>query len=221
MFRPLILADVVDEPDYAALGWSKPFEELTREDYLTFCGAGEANGVGGFDLDPDKDVNMIGWTAACMGHLPMLRYCVETMGASPSHVNDKGVSILMATCRFGYSKALRWLCERNVQLGDRSPIDYRSASLGLSPMCDAAKNGHPNCIQTLLDFGAYVDPPRKNGKTPLHEAAEKGHCECVRLLLAAGADKSKVDNDGKTPEDLAAEHNPVREAVLAVLREAA
>ena len=114
---------------------------------------------------------------------------------------------------------MRYLCERCVRDDNRAEIDYVSAGLGLSAMCDAAKMGHAMCITTLIEFNAKVDPRRKNGKTPLHEAAANGHTECVRLLIAAGADVAAVDNAGKTPADLATESMPVREGVLAVLRE--
>ena len=35
--KPMQLADTVDEIDYVERGWSKPFDELTKEDYETFC----------------------------------------------------------------------------------------------------------------------------------------------------------------------------------------
>ena len=55
--RPLILAETVDEPDFVAEGWSKEYEKLGPEDYETFCRGG--NGLqGGYDSDPERDVNM-------------------------------------------------------------------------------------------------------------------------------------------------------------------
>ena len=216
--RPLILAETVDEPDFVAEGWSKEYEKLGPEDYETFCRGG--NGFqGGYDSDPERDVNMMGWNAAMMGHLPMLMYCIERLHVSPSFKNAYGMSMLMMTGRFGHSRCMRYLCERCVRDDNRAEIDYVSAGLGLSAMCDAAKCGHASCITTLIEFDAQVDPRRKNGKTPLHEAAANGHTECVRLLVEAGADVAAVDNAGKTPADLAAESMPVREGVLAVLRE--
>ena len=180
-----------------------------------------------------------------MGHLPMLRYAVEKLGANPAHVNTYGMCPLQMACRFGNERCLRFLATRL----DSSQINYQSGGLGISPLSDAAKCaallasfraasarslcpscplgaepactyrrcGHPKCVSAMLELGAHVDPRRKNGKTPLHEAAEHGFVECVRILCAAGADRAAVDNAGKTAADYAAESMPVHEAVLAVL----
>ena len=148
-----------------------------------------------------------------MGHLPMLRYTCEILGADPAFKNAFGMSCLLMTARFGHERCLRYLCE----VLPREEVDFVSPGLGLSAICDAAKCGHPKCIETLIEFGAFVDPRRKNGKTPLHEAAAAGYSECVRVLCAAGADIDAVDNDGKTPHKLAAAAMPVRHEVLEVL----
>ena len=56
--KNLILADSLDEPDFVAEGWSKPFEELTQADYEAFCTTGY-QGYGGFDSDPQGDLDMM------------------------------------------------------------------------------------------------------------------------------------------------------------------
>ena len=240
--KATILAETVEEPDFVELGWTRPFEELSRTDYETFCRGG--NGLqGGYDSEPESNLPMMAWNSAMMGHLPMLRYTcatssprshdlrldrtclpllltrraplrrIETLGAEPAFKNAFGMSCLLMTARFGHERCLRYLCER-LPLEE---IDFVSAGLGLSAICDAAKCGHPKCIATLIEFGAFVDPRRKNGKTPLHEAAAAGYVECARVLCTAGADVDAADNDGKTPSDLAAAAMPVRHEVLEVL----
>ena len=219
--KPTILADEAEEPDFVARGWSPPFEQLTRADYVAYChdglGPPGSSRQGGYDSEPTADLEMMSWNAAMMGHLPMLRYCIEREGADPTFKNAFGMSQLMMSGRFGHASCLRYLCERLVQTGHPQEIDYTSAGLGLSALGDAAKCGHAKCIQVLLHFRAAVDPRRKNGKTPLHEAAAAGYAECVRLLVDAGADTGAVDDDGKTPRDLAAESMPVRRTVLEIL----
>ena len=42
-------------------------------------------------------------------------------------------------------------------------------------------------IEVLLEHGADVDRPDKQGVTAVQTAAESGHHECLRLLLEAGA----------------------------------
>lgn len=56
--KPLILARSLDEPDFVTEGWSKPFEELTQEDYEAFCTSGY-QGHGGYDSDPQRDLDMM------------------------------------------------------------------------------------------------------------------------------------------------------------------
>ena len=141
----------------------------------------------------------------------------SSVGVSPTFKNAFGMSMLMMCGRFGHARCMRYLCEHLVAHGQRDEIDYVSGGLGLSAIGDAAKGGHADCIRCLIEFGAFVDPKRKNGKRPLHEAAANGHTECVRLLVEAGADVEARDNEGKTPAEHAAESMPVRHAVLEVL----
>ena len=53
---------------------------------------------------------------------------------------------------------------------------------------EAARHGHAEVIKLLLEHGADVDRPDKQGVTAVQTAAENGHHECLRLLLEAGAD---------------------------------
>jgi hypothetical protein len=214
--KPLMLAESMEEPDFVAEGWSKSAAEITRSDYEAFCRGGNGR-QGGYDSHPDRDANMMGWNSSMMGHLPMLQYCVETLCVSPTFKNAFGMSMLMMCGRFGHAECMRYLCEHLAMHEQHAEIDYVSGGLGLSAMGDAAKGGHAECMRCLIEFGAFVNPVRKNGKLPLHEAAANGHTECVRLLVEAGADVESKDNEGKTAADLAAESMPVRHAVLEVL----
>ena len=166
--KPLVLAETTEEPDFVAEGWSAPAAEITRDDYEAFCGRGNGR-QGGYDSHPERDMRMMGWNCAMMGHLPMLKYCVENLGVSPTFKNAFGMSMLMMCGRFGHARCMRYLCEHLVAHDQREEIDYVSGGLGLSAIGDAAKGGHADCIRCLVEFGAFVDPKRKNGKTPLHE----------------------------------------------------
>jgi ankyrin repeat protein len=44
----------------------------------------------------------------------------------------------------------------------------------------------------LLDRGAFVDLPKRDGATALHIAAEKGHASIGLLLITHGAKVNKV-----------------------------
>ena len=73
-------------------------------------------------------------------------------------------------------------------------------------MFAAARNGHTEVVEYLLDHGALVDAKGVFGATGLHWAAINGHRETVELLIARGANLTIRDErfDG-TPESWANE----------------
>ena len=84
---------------------------------------------------------------------------------------------------------------------DVNDIDVNDHSaLFLSSM-----NGHADCVEALLEHGAFVDHRQKlNGHTSLHAAAENGHKDVVKALLEHGADVSLLATDsGRTALELA------------------
>lgn len=63
----------------------------------------------------------------------------------------------------------------------------------------AAKNGHHDVVEVLLEKDADLNAAlNKDGTTALHEAAYGGHEAVVRLLLEKGADPNAKDNYGQT-----------------------
>lgn len=54
---------------------------------------------------------------------------------------------------------------------------------GLTPLHCAARSGHDQTVDILLERGASVAAKTKNSLTPLHMAAQGDHVDCVRLLL--------------------------------------
>lgn len=73
-------------------------------------------------------------------------------------------------------------------------------------MYGAARNGHTELVEYLLDQGATVDLRKVLGGTALHWAAINGHRGTVELLVSRGASLTIRDErfDG-TPEDWANE----------------
>ena len=65
----------------------------------------------------------------------------------------------------------------------------------------AARNGHYKACEILLENGAEVDTPDKNGSTPLHAASYHGHEDIIKLLISYGANISKRNDLGETPSD--------------------
>jgi ankyrin repeat protein len=63
----------------------------------------------------------------------------------------------------------------------------------------AARRGHVERVQQLLQMGVSARAADEYGVTPLHEAARNGHTKVVAVLLAAGADPNARSRDGQTP----------------------
>jgi ankyrin repeat protein len=76
---------------------------------------------------------------------------------------------------------------------------------GYSPLHVAAENGLSWLGEILLDHGAKIDAPNKDGATPLILAVQWQHRDFTAMLLRRGADTSITDGEGKTAPDYAAE----------------
>ena len=58
----------------------------------------------------------------------------------------------------------------------------------MTPMYDAATQGHVDYIRVLAELGANVRQATRNGTTPIIIAAQQGHVDCIRVLAELGAD---------------------------------
>jgi ankyrin repeat protein len=58
------------------------------------------------------------------------------------------------------------------------------------PKYYAARNGHIECLQMLID--AHADVNHAGALTPLMIAAARGNGECLRALINAGANVNAV-----------------------------
>jgi len=63
---------------------------------------------------------------------------------------------------------------------------------GLTPLHCAARSGHDQVVDHLLDREAPVMAKTKNGLSPLHMAIQGDHSDCARLLLLRHADINDV-----------------------------
>ncbi|XP_077071615.1 ankyrin repeat and SOCS box protein 18 isoform X2 [Siphateles boraxobius] len=66
-----------------------------------------------------------------------------------------------------------------------------------SPLCIAAAQGFPECLQYLLEHGAHPNL-LAGGKAALHEACVNANTECVELLLEHGANPNQITEEGLT-----------------------
>mmetsp|Transcript_33111 Transcript_33111/g.60905 ORF Transcript_33111/g.60905 Transcript_33111/m.60905 type:complete len:195 (+) Transcript_33111:88-672(+) len=86
---------------------------------------------------------------------------------------------------------------------------------GLTPLMQAARNGHSKCAQLLLEANANVNAMDEDGLCPLHFAARTAELEVARALLDGGADPSATDDAGKTamnhlPEEVVSQPSEIK-----------
>uniref|UniRef100_UPI003AACCFB2 ankyrin-2b n=1 Tax=Centroberyx gerrardi TaxID=166262 RepID=UPI003AACCFB2 len=78
---------------------------------------------------------------------------------------------------------------------------------GLNALHLAAKEGHVDLVQELLERGSAVDSATKKGNTALHIASLAGQAEVVKILVKRGADINSQSQNGFTPLYMAAQEN--------------
>src|SRR5947209_14220109 len=81
------------------------------------------------------------------------------------------------------------------------PLHYAADGFVSGPAWDAGRQ--VKTIRRLLDAGAHVNAPDKNGATPLHRAVRTRCSAAVRCLLEAGGDPTLKNKPGSTPFHLA------------------
>lgn len=88
---------------------------------------------------------------------------------------------------------------------------------GASPLYYAARHGHKDLVQGLIDRGAEATVATTDGLTPLHWAALEGYLEVCRILLDHGADvnaRSLVQGNTPLHEVWNGEHWQVAELLI-------
>ncbi|KAL6431696.1 hypothetical protein ACFW04_007321 [Cataglyphis niger] len=89
--------------------------------------------------------------------------------------------------------------ERVERLLDRGHDPRQEDTSGYTPLHFAARHGHFEVCELLLNHGANVNAITPSIKaTPLHRAATQGHVKTVETLLRHGANANLKDIDGKT-----------------------
>lgn len=85
-----------------------------------------------------------------------------------------------------------------------TPLHYAADGYITGPNWDARRQ--VKTIGALLDAGADIQAPDKNGATPLHRAVRTRCAAAVKFLLKRGADPTLKNKPGSTPFHLAVQN---------------
>jgi ankyrin repeat protein len=137
-----------------------------------------------------------GFRAALVSDLASAaRLLVKHPGLIDHPVHGRSESALHFFATENRPDLVRWLLSKGANPNGAAPGD--------SPLHAAARLGHGEVCQALIQAGADPDLQDKLGETPLHKASSGGHVEVLTALLDAGADSSIVEPCGESPVDQA------------------
>jgi len=130
--------------------------------------------------------------SAKSGDLRVITEFIEKNGVD--HVDEKGESLLMNTCRRNDPEVVRFLLEKGAQV-DRKFEDSGKTVLHKTAACDTAKN-----FAVLLEYDPDINVLDNKGRTPLDMAARFSRSlDIVKMLVRRGVDVNRPDHGGYTP----------------------
>jgi ankyrin repeat protein len=172
-----------------------------------------------------------GFLAADLGLLEELRAELDRDASFATRFSPTGFSALHGACYWGSVPAARLLLERGADVNALTTDSFlKIAPIGSAvaapdvPSPSQDESVVVSLVELLMEFGADVNRPRRDGMTALHAAAYRGHVNVIRRLLAAGADpkvRSHADGGphaGESPLDTAVAQG--QHAAAEVLRSA-
>nr|CAB3223375.1 ankyrin repeat and SOCS box protein 2-like [Phallusia mammillata] len=144
--------------------------------------------------DVNRPLNR-GWTvlheAVYRGHTDSLQVLLSN-GGDPNIRDCFGISPVFTSAACGRNECLEMLLR-----SDGDP-NLCAESKMASPLYEACKEGHLDCVITLLDNGANPHLVNCDGLYPIHVASSRGFEEIVEKLLPI-TDVTKAENCGMSP----------------------
>ncbi|CAJ1068896.1 ankyrin repeat and death domain-containing protein 1B [Xyrichtys novacula] len=121
--------------------------------------------------------------AAINNHTDIVEYIVNDLQMKELDNNDKsGHRAFLLAAKHGCVEMLELL------LDPYNMATMKPNKRGDTPLHLAARNGHLDAIQLLLQSFDTRDEVNTDGETALYQAADNGHEGCVHVLLDAGCD---------------------------------
>jgi uncharacterized protein len=133
----------------------------------------------------ENDLYDIVTIAAVADDLPTLTAALA-IGANAGNVTSRYEgTALIAAAHLGHAEVVRTL----IRAG--APLDHVN-NLGWTAMLEAIVLGdggprHTETLQALIEAGANINLPDRNGRTPLSLAQARGYANMATLLRQAGA----------------------------------
>ena len=75
-------------------------------------------------------------------------------------------------------------------------INAKNPGSGQTPLMMSVLGGHAVIVKALLELGADVTIPEKDGYTPLHGAGFQGRAEIAKMLIKHGIDINGTPHSG-------------------------
>ena len=115
------------------------------------------------------------YIAAQNGHLEIVKLLVDK-GAKLDAPRTDGKTSLYAASQYEHLEIAKFLVEHGAD------IDAVCSKDGSTPFHVAVYNGDIRMVTMLLEKGANINKPLKNGKTPLETASCNGHTKIKQLI---------------------------------------
>lgn len=123
--------------------------------------------------------------AAVANDVPMLKLAIEGGGNPKAITSRYDGTALIAAAHLGHAEIVR------VLVGAKAPLDHVN-NLGWTALMESILLGdggvsHTETLNALVQAGANVNIPDRNGMTPLAHAKARGYAQMEKILAAAGA----------------------------------
>ncbi|XP_051889887.1 ankyrin repeat domain-containing protein 16 isoform X2 [Pristis pectinata] len=138
--------------------------------------------------------------AARRGHLEILKYLVEELGADVELMNSDYKRALHEAASMGHRECLRYLIARGARVDALKKADW-------TPLMMACTRKNLEVIKDLIDSGANLTLKNKDGWNCFHIACREGNPEIIQFLLKVSPGIWDVESKVKrTPLHTAAMH---------------
>jgi truncated hemoglobin YjbI len=148
--------------------------------------------------------------AAAAGRLEIVQLLLS-LGVDPNSKDGGGHTPLYSVANECCAKGAEQVARALVQAG--GDVDAAHGVKRCTPLHMAARRGHLEVADALLDCGADIEARDSLGDTPLRRAANCNKAELASLLLSRGADPLSKDRKGCTPI-LAARTDTMKQILL-------